>query len=104
MSSRHASDSHSTSPSRMVRTMTTRILCALVVAASLLGVPAAAQAASVSLVGSTLRYTAGAGEANRVTVTPSGGNFRVDDTGLAAIADGDGAGGCSVAGNRATCP
>ena len=69
-----------------------------------LAAPAAANAASVALSGSTLRYTAGALEGNEVAVEISGPNYLVTDTGVTAITDADGAGGCSVAGNEATCP
>ena len=65
--------------------------------------PAAASAASVELTGSSLTYTARAGETNNLTVTPSGASFVVRDPG-AAITDRDGAGGCVIGPAGATCP
>jgi Ca2+-binding RTX toxin-like protein len=75
-------------------------------AVSLLGLsaPAAAQAASVALAGDTLTYRAAALEGNEVTFEISGPNYLVIDTGVTAIADGDGTGGCTVTGNEASCP
>jgi Ca2+-binding RTX toxin-like protein len=69
-----------------------------------LALPATAQAATVARTPTQVNFTAGAGEANNVTVTPSGASYVVTDTGVAALTDGDGAGGCVVTGNQATCP
>jgi Ca2+-binding RTX toxin-like protein len=69
-----------------------------------LAVPATAQGATVALTVGTLSYDAGALEGNEVTFAISGPNYLVSDTGVTAIADGDGPGGCTVTGNEATCP
>lgn len=66
--------------------------------------PVAASAATVSEASGTLTYTAGAGEANAVTISPSNGSYVVKDAGQTSLVDGDGARGCTVSGNVATCP
>ena len=76
----------------------------IVVALTLLAAPATAHGATVALNGTMLEYTAGAVEENAVTFAIAGPDYLVTDTGVSAIADGDGPGGCSVTGNEATCP
>ncbi len=66
--------------------------------------PGVASAGSVELAGSTLTYTAKAGEQNVLGVSPADGSFVVRDLGAAAIADRDGPGGCIVGPQGATCP
>ena len=60
----------------------------------------------ISLDGNRIAFVAGPGEANVVTVSRTNGDYTITDTGLGvgAIPDGDGPGGCSVAGQTATCP
>ena len=67
-------------------------------------IPVAAEAASVSESPTTLTYTAGAGETNNLSIVPANGAYVVSDTGAASLVDGDGAGGCTVTGNTASCP
>ena len=57
-----------------------------------------------SLAGSRIAYVAGPGQFNNVTVSRADGNYTITDTGVAAAPDGDGDGGCVVAGQTATCP
>src|SRR4051794_21260282 len=67
----------------------------------LVGAPATAQAADVSLSGATLAFTAGDNEPNNVTVSLAGGTYTVADSG-ATVTPGAG---CSAAGaNAVTCP
>src|SRR3954467_9468052 len=67
--------------------------------------PGVAHAATVGLSGSNIEYGALAGEANQVTVTYAAGSFTITENGAGVpLNDGDGAGGCSVAANVATCP
>jgi hypothetical protein len=64
-----------------------------------------AMGASIALTGSTLSYTTDGEEENNVSVTQGAdGSLTVTSTGTALLNDGDGAGGCVVAGNMATCP
>jgi Ca2+-binding RTX toxin-like protein len=64
---------------------------------------AGANAASVTSVPS-FWYQAGSGESNDVSVSFAAGSYTVTDSGLVSITDADGAGGCAVSGNQATCP
>lgn len=83
-------------------------LCTLGLVA-LLGLPASAQAATVTKSGSTLTYAADPGESNDVTISLAGDSYRVDEQGVSpgkggiTIANG---GGCQVAAQAtsATCP
>ena len=77
-----------------------RALCALVVPLVLLAVPAVAQAASVEVAGQVLRFRAAANESNVVTVSRSGSQFTVVDTGVTTLAAGLG---CTATGNQASC-
>src|SRR3954468_5383871 len=78
--------------------------CLLAVAVAVLA-PAGADAATVSLNGSAVSYDAAPGEANNITVTYASGAFTITENGAGiTVNDGDGAGGCTVAGNVATCP
>jgi Ca2+-binding RTX toxin-like protein len=52
----------------------------------------------------TLSYFADAAQTNDVTVTLLGSTYTITDRGVSTIGDADGSGGCSVIGNRATCP
>lgn len=69
--------------------------------------PAPARAATYNLGvgiadgGATLSYRTPINQANNVTITTSGNDFVVTDTGVSSITD---AGGCSVSGSTATCP
>jgi len=58
----------------------------------------------ISLDGNRIAYVAGLGQTNAVTVNRTNGDYTITDTGVGAIPDGDGPGGCSVAGQTATCP
>ena len=69
-------------------------------------VPSGALAAEVMLDEfGEIEYVAADGEVNDVAVGYDGDNYTLTETGAAvAVTDGDGAGGCEVAGNVATCP
>ena len=81
-----------------------RVLPALLAAPALLiAVPAVADAASVSRASNIVTFTASAGEANNVAVKISGTDLIVTDSGVPALTDGDGDGGCTVSGRIARC-
>jgi Ca2+-binding RTX toxin-like protein len=65
---------------------------------------ATGDAPTVAISNSTLEYHAGAGQANAVTILLRSETYTVVDTGVTALADGDGPGGCTVSGNSAICP
>jgi Ca2+-binding RTX toxin-like protein len=67
-------------------------------------VPASGYQVGAGVTGSTLSYIARPGETNNVTITKSSTSFTITDSGVSAIADADGSGGCTITGNRATCP
>ena len=71
-----------------------------------LSTPAQAQAQGIRLdpAAQTIHYEAAAGQANLVTVGDAGDAYTLADTGVTAVADADGPGGCEVSGNVATCP
>ena len=58
----------------------------------------------ISLAGSEITYVAGLGQTNVVTVVRNPTTYTITDSGIATFPDGDGAGGCTVAGQTATCP
>jgi Ca2+-binding RTX toxin-like protein len=60
----------------------------------------------ISLGGNRIAFVAGPGETNRVAVSRTNGDYTITDTGVGVgpIPDADGPGGCSVAGQTATCP
>src|SRR3954454_15484980 len=78
------------------------LLAGALAASALALLPGSALGATVQRVGSVVKYTAAPGETNNVVARPSGTRYLLDDAG-ATITDGDGAGGCSVAGTRVTC-
>ena len=58
----------------------------------------------ISLAGSEITYVAGLGQTNVVTVVQNPTTYTITDSGISTFPDGDGAGGCTVAGPTATCP
>jgi hypothetical protein len=91
------------------RGMLTCLALGLAVFAMANAAPSLAYEAGVGLVteptgGTTLSYLAGAGETNNVTVENVGGNYVLTDSGVSSVLDADGAAGCNVTANQATCP
>jgi Ca2+-binding RTX toxin-like protein len=77
----------------------------LVFVLALLLVPSGALAADVSSQDYSIDYTASLGETNHVAVDQDGGNVTFTESGAGVtLNDVDGAGGCEVTGNVATCP
>jgi hypothetical protein len=78
-----------------------RLALSLLLAATLsLSLASVASASTASVVGTTLTYTAAAGEANIVSIGVSGADYAISDAG-ATVTAGDG---CVVTENVATCP
>jgi Ca2+-binding RTX toxin-like protein len=75
---------------------------ALIAVILVLAAPAAAQAADVSVSGTTLAFTAADNEANAVSITLAAGTYTVVDAGVPSVtANG---GGCAAVANTVTCP
>ena len=77
-----------------------RTFAGALVLACLAVLPAAASAATVSVSGTTLTYTAFGGEPNTARITKSGGTFKVSDSGATVT---PGAGCAAVTTHEATC-
>lgn len=78
-----------------------RLVIGVVIMLAIAAAPASAASVGLTDSGATLTYVAGPGEINDLTVTLASGSYTVTDPGVATLTD---SGGCTVAGNQATCP
>src|SRR3954468_5426907 len=78
-----------------------RALVALAVVIAACGMAPAAHAATASVAGGTLTYTAAPGEANHLAVTVASGSYSLLDPALTVT---PGSGCSAAAGDRVTCP